>query len=169
VDGDWSDRRILAFATHGLKPGDLPGLSRPALAMAALPETAQDTDGINGSSSPLLSLDDILGLKLNADWVILSACNSASDDGSAEEALSGLARGFFYAGSKAVLVTHWAVESKSAQELATRTMQYYARENMGRAESLRQAQLDLIAGKSAAQFQHPFYWSAYATSGDSGR
>ncbi len=158
---DLSDRRILAFSTHGLKPGDLPGLSRPALALAATGNPAE---------SPLLTLDDVLTLKLNADWVILSACNTASDDGTAEEALSGLARGFYFAGSRAVLATGWAVETRSARQLVTRTIEAYSRNpSQGRAESLRQAQLELIAGKSEPAFRHPFYWAAYLTAGDPGR
>ena len=158
---DLSDRRVIAFATHGLRPGGLPGLSRPALAMAG----TGDPD-----ASPLLTLDDVLTLKLNSEWVVLSACNSASADGRAEEALSGLARGFFFAGTRAVLVTHWPVETDSARELVTRTFQYYTKTaDLGRAESLRRAQLDLIAGRAGAQYAQPFFWAPYAVSGDPGR
>jgi CHAT domain-containing protein len=155
---DLSARRVLEFATHGLKPGDLPGLSRPALAMAA-------TDDLD--ESPLLVLDDVMTLKLNADWVVLSACNTASADGRAEEALSGLARGFFFAGARSVLVTHWAVESRSAQQLVTRTFEAIARDpSRGRAEALRQAQLELIDGKAGDAYRQPFFWAPYALAGD---
>ena len=158
---DLSTRRVVAFATHGLKPGDLPGLSRPALAMSATRDAGD---------SPLLVLDDVLALKLNADWVVLSACNTASDDGRAEEALSGLARGFFFAGARSVLVTHWAVESRSAQELVTRTFANVARDpSAARAEALRQAQLELIDGKAGAAYRHPFFWAPYALTGDPAR
>jgi len=158
---DLSTRRVVAFATHGLKPGDLPGLSRPALALAA-PKEAGD--------SPLLVLDDVMAMKLNADWVVLSACNTASDDGRAEEALSGLARGFFFAGARSVLVTHWAVETRSAQELVTRTFAGIARDSSRtRAEALRQAQLELIDGKSNPAYRHPFFWAPYALAGDPAR
>jgi CHAT domain-containing protein len=158
---DLASRRVIAFATHGLKPGDLPGLSRPALALAATRDAAD---------SPLLVLDDVMAMKLNADWVVLSACNTASDDGRAEEALSGLARGFFFAGARSVLVTQWAVESRSAQELVTRTFAAVAADPArGRAEALRQAQLELIDGKADPRFRHPFFWAPYALAGDPAR
>ncbi|MFO7707257.1 MAG: CHAT domain-containing protein [Desulfobacterales bacterium] len=154
---DLSDRRVLAFATHGLRPGDLPGLSRPALAMAA---------GGPGDS-PLLVLDDVLTMKLNADWVVLSACNTASGDGRALEAFSGLARAFFFAGARSVLATHWAVESLSAQQLVARTFAHQAaNRDASRAESLRHAQLELIAGRADPAFVHPFFWAPYALYGD---
>jgi CHAT domain-containing protein len=158
---DLSTRRVVAFATHGLKPGDLAGLSRPALALAAA-----STPG----DSPLLQLDDVMAMKLNADWVVLSACNSASDDGRAEEALSGLARGFFFAGARSVLVTHWAVETRSAQTLVTRIFEGIARDSTrSRAEALRQAQLELIGGKAEKAWQHPFFWAPYVLAGDPAR
>ena len=158
LTNDLSKRRVVAFATHGLKPGDLPGLSRPALALAASKETG---------ASPLLLLDDVMGLKLNADWVILSACNTASDDGRAEESFSGLARGFFFAGARSVLATHWAVESRSALELVTRIFKVVASDPaISRAEALRQAQLELIDGKAGDAYRHPFFWAPYALSGD---
>lgn len=157
ITTDLSDRRVIAFATHGLKPGDLPGLSRPALAMAA---GAPD-------ESPLLALDDVLTMKLNADWIVLSACNTASGDGRAQEAFSGLARAFFFAGARSVLATHWAVESLSAQQLVTRTFAYQAASrNASRAESLRHAQIELIEGRAGAAFSHPFFWAPYALYGD---
>jgi CHAT domain-containing protein len=154
---DLSGRRVIAFATHGLRPGDLPGLSRPALAMAA---------GAPGES-PLLLLDDVLTMKTNADWIVLSACNTASGDGRAQEAFSGLARAFFFAGARSVLATHWAVESLSAQQLVTRTFAHQAaNRDASRAESLRHAQLELINGQAGAAYVHPFFWAPYALYGD---
>jgi CHAT domain-containing protein len=88
------------FATHGLVPGDLPNLRQPALAMAA--NGAVDAQPL----SPLLTLEDVLSLAQRR-LVVLSACNTAAAQGQAEEALSGLACGFFYAGSRSLLVTHW--------------------------------------------------------------
>ena len=114
-----ANKRVIAFATHGLMAGDLPNLNQPALAMAATGAEAQNP------LAPLLTLEDVLTLKLNADWVVLSACNTAAADGKADEALSGLARGFFYAGSRSLLVTHWAVESESAKLLTTNTFEHY--------------------------------------------
>jgi CHAT domain-containing protein len=154
---DLSDRRVIAFATHGLRPGDLPGLSRPALAMAV---------GAPGEPS-LLVLDDVLTMKLNADWIVLSACNTASGDGRAQEAFSGLARAFFFAGARSVLATHWAVESLSAQQLVTRTFAHQAaNRDASRAESLRDAQIELINGQAGSAYVHPFFWAPYALYGD---
>ena len=154
-------KRVIAFATHGLMAGDFPQLSQPALAMAAT-----GNEGKN-ALAPLLTLEDVMSLKLNADWVILSACNTAASDGSAAEALSGLARGFFYAGARSVLVTHWAVESESAKLLTTATFTHYANHVTARkSESLRQAMLGVMA---MPDFEHPAFWAPYALVGDGGR
>jgi CHAT domain-containing protein len=84
---DLTSYRIVAFATHGLVPGDLDGLTNPALALSA-PDVA-DVDG-----DGLLTMDEILALRLNADWIVLSACNTASGQGAGSEAVSGLGRAF---------------------------------------------------------------------------
>jgi CHAT domain-containing protein len=91
--------RVIVFASHGLVPGDLEGLTQPALALTAPEVAAIDGDG-------LLTVDEILLLRLNAEWVVLSACNTAAGAGQGAEALSGLGRAFFYAGSRALLVTN---------------------------------------------------------------
>ena len=152
------DRQVIVFATHGLLPGDLPRLEQPALAMAGV---------ASGAGSPLLTLEDVMGLRLNADWVVLSACNTAGADGKVEEALSGLARGFFYAGSRSLLVTHWSVESESAMQLTTKTFDAYHRQSqLGRAQALRQAMLAVMKMPSYA---HPTFWGPYALVGEGGR
>lgn len=159
--GELQKKKVLVFATHGLMAGDLPNLSQPALAMAGVGNEAQDPLGA------LLTLADVLSLKLNADWVVLSACNTATADGKAEEALSGLARGFFYAGTRSLLVTHWAVENDSAKQLTTATFAHYMQNPQApKAESLRQAMLTLMA---QPKFAHPAYWAPYALVGDGGR
>jgi CHAT domain-containing protein len=161
ASGLLGQKRVIAFATHGLMAGDLPNLTQPALALAA-----SSTDG-TATLAPLLLLEDVLGLKLNADWVVLSACNTAAADGKAEEALSGLARGFFYAGGRSLLVTHWAVESDSATQITTETFKHYAANPTApKAESLRQAMLKLI---NSPQTSHPALWAPYALVGDGAR
>ena len=158
TSGQLLKKQVVVFATHGLLAGDLPNLSQPALAMAA---TANPAD------SPLLTLEDVLSLKLNADWVVLSACNTAGADGRAEEAMSGLARGFFFAGSRSLLVTHWSVESESAMQLTTNAFASYKKETtMRRSEALRQSMLAVM--KSPA-FGHPAFWAPYALVGEGGR
>ena len=159
--GELQKKRVLVFATHGLMAGDLPNLNQPALALAASAGDGQDP------LAALLTLADVLSLKLNADWVVLSACNTAAADGKAEEALSGLARGFFYAGTRSLLVTHWAVESESARQLTTATFAHYSQNPQApKAESLRQAMLGVMAQPAYA---HPAFWAPYALVGDGGR
>lgn len=158
---DLSKKRIVAFATHGLLPNDFPGVDEPSLALA------NPNDGTHG----LLTLGDILRLKLDADWVVLSACNTAAGDGSGADAISGLGRGFFYAGSRALLVTHWPVESVSARLLVTGLFERQARDTgLSRTEALRQSMLSLMQRSvSSFSYAHPLFWAPYALVGDGGR
>jgi CHAT domain-containing protein len=167
---DMRGRRIVAFATHGLVAGDLPGLDQPALALTPM----KDKD----LNSGLLKLDDILKLSLNADLVVLSACNTAAADGEGSEAVSGLGRGFFYAGAKSVLATHWPVETVSARQLVTHLFERYAQDNtMTRAKALQRAMLEVLdkevaldaSGKALNAYAHPAFWAPYALYGDPGR
>lgn len=167
---DLKRRRVVAFATHGLIAGDLPGLDQPALALS--PAQGQPiTEG-------LLKLEDILKLSLDADLVVLSACNTAAADGTGAEAVSGLGRGFFYAGARSVLATHWPVETVSARELVTHLFERYAQDpQLTRAQALRRAMLDLIdtdvakdgQGRAVMAYAHPAFWAPYALYGDPGR
>jgi len=168
---DLADRRVIAFATHGLVPGDLNGLTQPALALSA-PQVAQvDGDG-------LLTMDEVLGLKLNADWVVLSACNTAAGEGAGAEALSGLGRAFFYAGTRALLASNWPVETRSARTLTTDLFRRQAKDpRLTRAEALRQAELalmdgpgfvDRVSGKTVFSYAHPIFWAPFSLVGDGG-
>jgi CHAT domain-containing protein len=134
---DLSKYRILVFATHGLVPGELDGLTQPALAL-----TAPDVAGVEGDG--LLTMEEILALKLDADWVVLSACNTGTAAGAGAEAASGLGRAFFYAGTRAILVTNWSVHSASARELVSDLFRRQAKDpKITRTEALRQAMLAL--------------------------
>lgn len=160
LGADLSDRRVVAFATHALLPGELPGVSKPALAMAA-PRDERE--------SPLLELDDVLGLRLNAQWVLLSACNTAAGE-LGGGAMSGLVRGFFFAGARSVLATHWAVESASASVLSSGAVSAQSRGGASRGEGLRQAQLAMADGTNGdGRWRHPFYWAPFALFGDPAR
>jgi CHAT domain-containing protein len=157
---DLSRYRVIAFATHGLEAGELSGLDEPALALAN-PELTHES-GDDG----FLKLEDVLGLKLNADWVILSACNTASSDGSSNEAVSGLGRGFFYAGARSVLVSNWAVESRSARLLTTGLfIEQASHPDMTRAEALRRSMVNLMK-RYPAEYGHPVFWGAFSVVGD---
>ncbi|MGH7124452.1 MAG: CHAT domain-containing protein, partial [Stellaceae bacterium] len=166
---DLGNRRVVMFATHGLVPGDLDGLQEPALALSA-PSVAH----IQGDG--LLTMSKILGLKLDADWVVLSACNTAAGSGAGAEAVSGLGRAFFYAGTRALLVSNWPVETTSARTLTTDLFRRQAEQpGLSRAEALRQAELALIDGpgfvadgKPLFSYAHPIFWAPFAVIGDGG-
>ena len=101
---DLSTTKVVGFATHGLIAGDLPKLGEPALALTPPKEPTPEDDG-------LLRASEVTQLKLNADFVVLSACNTAAADGTpGAEGLSGLAKAFFYAGARSLLVSHWPVD-----------------------------------------------------------
>jgi CHAT domain-containing protein len=168
---DLSDRQVIAFATHALVPGDLDGLNQPALALCSPKVTGENEDG-------LLTMGEILKLKLNADWVVLSACNTGAADGAGAEAVSGLGRAFFYAGTRAILVSMWPVETTSARQLTTKLFEYQKEDKtLSRAGALRKSILTLIddpglkdpvSGKIAASYAHPFFWAPFIIVGDSG-
>jgi CHAT domain-containing protein len=162
--------KVLAFATHGLVPGELNGLTQPALALSAPAVTGGEGDG-------LLTMEEILGLKLDADWVVLSACNTGAGAGAGAEAASGLGRAFFYAGTRALLVTNWSVHSQSARELVTDLFKRQADDTkLTRGEAMRQAMMSLVDGpgyagadgKTEFAYAHPLFWAPYSIIGDGG-
>ena len=159
---DLSKRRVLAFATHGLLAGEFPGVSQPSLALA----------NPGGGQHGLLTLEDIVGLKLDADIVVLSACNTGGGDGQNTEALSGLGRGFFYAGSRALLVTHWPVETVSASLLVTGIFERQAADTkLSRAEALQLSMLALMQQRDKVAnffYAHPLFWAPYTLIGEGG-
>jgi CHAT domain-containing protein len=165
---DLSNRQVVAFATHALVPYDLDGLDQPAIALSASSVTGDEEDG-------LLTMAEILDLKLNADWVVLSACNTGAAEGAGAEAVSGLGRAFFYAGTKAVLVSMWPVETSSAKKLTTSIFQHL-KENVGmdKAQAHQMAMIELIEGhglldaegKIIASFAHPLFWAPFIIVGD---
>ncbi len=160
---DLSNRRVLIFATHGLVPGDLDGLTQPALALSNPAVTGErDVDG-------LLTMDEVLGLRLNADWVVLSACNTAAADGQGQEAVSGLGRAFFFAGARALLVSNWPVETVSARLITTDLFRREAADaRLSRAEALRLTLVNLIDHGATASFAyaHPLFWAPFTLVGE---
>ncbi len=151
------DYRILHFATHGLVAGDLDGLQEPALVLSLPPNDPLAEDA-------LLTASEVATLQLNADWAVLSACNTAAGDKAGADALSGLARAFFFAGARALLVSHWAVDSEAAVSLTTRTFGFLAKApQMRRAEAFQRAMLTLIQ-----EGHPPTYWAPFIIVGEGG-
>ena len=136
--GQLAQYRIIHFATHGALAGQVQGNAEPGLLLTPPATPSAEDDGY-------LTASEIAGLKLDADWVVLSACNTAAGGAQGAEALSGLARAFIYAQARALLVSHWEVDSGAAVKLITSTMrQLAANKAMGRAEAMRQSMLALI-------------------------
>lgn len=168
---DLSDRRIIVFASHALIPGDLDGLNQPAIALCSPTVTEEHEDG-------LLTMGEVLKLNLNADWVVLSSCNSGASDGRGAEALSGLGQAFFYAGTKALLASMWPVESTSARKLTTGLFRYQQEDpTLSRARALQKSSLALIdgpglkdpaSGRIVASYAHPLFWAPFIIVGESG-
>jgi CHAT domain-containing protein/Tfp pilus assembly protein PilF len=155
-----ADYGIVYFATHGLVAGDVKGVAEPALALS-IPKVPSELD------DGLLTASEVAQLKLNADWVVLSACNTIAGDKPGAEALSGLARSFFYAGARALLVSHWAVDSEAATRLTTSTFDLLkSKPQIGRAEALRQAMLGYLNDTSSPKNAYPAMWGPFALIGE---
>jgi CHAT domain-containing protein len=156
--------RVVHFATHGLLAGQTKQLAKtgaePALVLTPPLEASAENDG-------LLTTSEISELKLNADWVIMSACNTASGAGPENnEALSGLARAFFYAGARTLLVSHWEVNSEAAVKLTTRAFaEMRSAPALARDEALRLSMAALIAN-GAPYEAHPAYWAPFVIVGE---
>ncbi len=162
--GRLGQAKVLLFATHGLLAGEVQGVTQPSLVLTPPTVPTDDNDG-------LLSMEDVLQLRLpNTDWVILSACNTAGGDGSGES-LSGLARAFFFAGAKGLLVSQWSVDDRATQELMTQIFRRYgATRSVPPAEALQQGMLALLqlsnTSPGRAYFAHPFAWASFFLVGD---
>jgi CHAT domain-containing protein/tetratricopeptide (TPR) repeat protein len=156
--------RIVYFATHGLLAGEVAEFDKlnaePALVLS-LPEKPTDFD------DGLLTASEVAQLKLNADWVVLSACNTASGEKPGAEALSGLARAFFYAGGRSLLVSHWSVETNSAVALMTGTFAAIAADpRLSHGDALRKAMLAIIDDTKRPYLADPKFWAPFVVVGE---
>lgn len=158
---DLSRYRVLYFATHGLLPGELKCQTEPGLVLTP-PAQAAATAATDG----LLSASEVSALSINADLVVLSACNTAAGGKAlGGESMSGLSEAFFRAGARNMLVSHWQVPSAATTALMSSLFTKMAAGAANPADALRAAQLRLIADPRTA---HPFFWAAFVLMGDGG-
>jgi CHAT domain-containing protein len=156
--------RIVYFATHGLVAGDLELFAKtkaePALALS-MPEKPDDLD------DGLLTASEIAQLKLDADWAVLSACNTAAEEKPGAEALSGLARAFFYAGARSLVVSHWSVSDEATTRLMIGAFRASARDpKLSHAEALRQSMLAMIDAAKSDYDADPRFWAPFVVVGE---
>jgi CHAT domain-containing protein len=150
---------MVHFATHGVLAGQLDGTHEPGLILTPPDRATEEDDGY-------LSASEIAALKLDADWVILSACNTAAGTATSAEALSGLARAFIYAQARALLVSHWEVYSDATVKLITTAIREMVGDpKVGRAEALRRSMLALL-DKGSLEEAHPAFWAPFVVVGE---
>ncbi|MEM4284463.1 MAG: CHAT domain-containing protein [Candidatus Caldarchaeum sp.] len=156
VKGEALDRyRFVHFATHGLLNEQAPSYSGLVLTLPSGARQAQE-DG-------LLQVYEVFNLKLNAELVVLSACETGLGKQMRGEGLIGLTRGFFYAGAGAVVVSLWKVADVSTAELMVRFYRHL-KAGRGKADALRRARLEML---EEGRFMHPFYWAPFVLMGKS--
>ena len=148
-----SQYRFVHFATHGVVDTRHP--ERSGLILSLVNKRGRKEDGY-------LRLGDIYKLKLSADLVVLSSCDSALGKDLESEGIIGLPRGFLYAGAKSVIATLWKVNDEATARLMSGL---YARMRRGESPSsaLRGAQLEMVHSE---QWSNPYYWGAFALQGD---
>jgi CHAT domain-containing protein len=160
---DLSHYRIVYFATHGLIAGEVQGLGEPALVFS-LPDAPTEMD------DGLLTASEVTQLHLDAEWVVLSACNTAAGQTPGAEALSGLARAFFHAGTRAMLVSHWRVGSEAAAQLTTSSFEILQSDpHMGRAEAVRRAMMKFADDAKDPWNAYPTFWAPFSVVGEGNR
>lgn len=151
------DYRYLVFSCHGILPEEVDGVRQPSLVLSH-PDPQNKEDGF-------LTMADVFRLKLNADFVSLSACNTGMGKIVRGEGVIGLTRAFMYAGTPALMVNLWSVESQSAKLLNTGFYRNL-KEGANRAEALRRSKLNLIQGEEGDHLRHPFFWAPSVIFGD---
>jgi CHAT domain-containing protein len=154
------DYKVISFATHGLMAGEFMGLEEPALIL-----TPQDF--ADNKNNGILYASEIAELKLDAQWVILSACNTAAPSGKpGAEGLSGLAKAFFYAGSRSLLVSNWMVETNASVKITTKIFEILKQNpNINKSQALRNSIINL-RNSGEKMYLHPMFWAPFSIVGD---
>ena len=154
MSGELSKYRYVHFATHGYLDTIRPGLS--AIVLSLIDEQGNAQDGF-------LRTHDIYNLKLPAELVVLSACETGLGKDVKGEGLVGLTRGFMYAGARRVVVSLWNVNDKATADLMANLYRGMLRSNKTPAASLREAQIEMLRQK---QWRSPYYWAAFVIQGE---
>ncbi len=154
LSGDIGQYRYIHFATHGLLDSERPGLS--ALVFSMVDQQGKPQDGF-------LRANDIYNLKLPAELVVLSACQTGLGKDIKGEGLVGLTRGFMYAGAARVVVSLWNVNDKATAELMTKFYEKMLKQGQRPAAALRAAQVEMWKQK---HWQSPYYWAAFTIQGE---
>lgn len=154
LDGALGDFRYVHFATHGVVDSRYPALSALVLSQY---------DGDGNPQDGYLRLDDIYNLKLDADLVVLSACETALGREVRGEGLVGLTQAFMFAGARSLIASLWQVPDRATAELMAEFYGYLLRDGLRPAEALRKAQL---WSASQRRYQHPYYWAGFVLVGD---
>ncbi|WP_439571576.1 CHAT domain-containing protein [Sphingomonas sp.] len=154
--------RFVVFSTHGLLATEVGDNAEPGLVFTPPQKATELDDG-------LLTMSEVTELKIPADVVVLSACNTAAGDGKDAGGLSGLARAFFQAGARSLLVSHWAVSDAATSLLMQQTFGNIQKGDVaGRARAL-QAAMKTVRSEGTGQFVSPKYWAAFTLVGDPGK
>jgi CHAT domain-containing protein len=153
---DLSSYGVILFATHGLVSGQMEGVDEPALLLS--PPAAGDA-GDDG----LLTASEVAAMRIGADWVILSACNTAAGEKAQAAAYSGLAQAFRYAGAGSLLVSHWPVRDDASAFVTLETVKGAGR-GLPRAVALQKAMLKLLASRRPDAAQ-PYIWAPFILMG----
>ena len=154
--------RFVVFSTHGLLATEVGDNAEPGLVFTPPKQATELDDG-------LLTASEVSQLKIPADLVVLSACNTAAGDGKSADGLSGLAKSFLFAGARSLLVSHWAVSDAATSLLMQQTFGNIQKGDLaGRARAL-QAAMQTVRSEGTGQFVSPKYWAAFTLVGEPGK
>jgi CHAT domain-containing protein len=155
-----SQSRFVVFSTHGLMAGST--VAEPGLVLTP-PEAATEAD------DGYLSASEAAQLRLKAEFVVLSACNTAASDGTpGGEGLSGLARAFFYAGARSVMVSHWEVSDVATTELISDTFAALDAPGADIGDRAKALQTGMKAVRANRLWSHPAFWAPFTLVGEPG-
>ena len=169
IEGPPRSYRFVHFAVHGLLNENQPQYSGLVLSLprskkekeTTATDTTNQNPGVNGSTvaeDGLLQVYEIFNLRLNADLVVLSACETGLGKATKGEGIVGMTQAFLYAGTPSVAVSLWKVQDRFTSDLMVRLYRHLNNPRLNKADALRQAQLEMIR---KGDFSHPYYWAGF--------